>query len=539
MGRKKMMMLLAIISLITSFSCRKEKELEVVPNKDVRAEKTNVKTFEIINLISKENLNAKYSAKFGSVSIELLKTSDSTLTFYVPDVNVGEALLKFDLGTIKFNVSKSVIVNPNDFINDLTKSFDIQINSLNASTPSERAEIDSLNQFKNEVVTLFNSLSITEKQQTILIYDANKAVFKAIANSTYKNLDGVTSMSQQSQCPKTDFKTFYGCTAENLGESALELQNASKEFLKMIGMAGAMAGVALNTSVLGPAAWGLTAVGISLPLGTAAYLLITEVRPAAVHFKYSLYPFLSANWIFTKALFQSVTQVFQDQVSTSLNLTPKFRSITANDGSINSGSLSFINAMNSLSEYWNKMTRVFGIMPTFKNTESSTTIATNEISITDISNNNVQYLGNSGQSIRFKTISGKEENFSYKIRVAKQGFVEEKNQTGKILAVTIPDSTELYRLSAMGKYTVTQYVGNGPNSKLFCELKNNNEAIYTIFDDPSWPNGYIFRQNWTVRKINNEYFITTSFTNPGHIISEAKKLTYPVISFFYRHNYLK
>lgn len=529
----------AILCMTTINSCKKDKEQDPIPNKDVTAEKTNVKTYEIINLITHENLANKYNATFGSATIELLKTSDSTLTFYVPDIAAGEVSLKFDLATIKFNVTKTAEVNVNQHITNFTQNFDAQVSALNPSTPDEVAEINSLIQYKQEVISLFNSLTDDEKRQSLLFYEANKEIFKSFANSTFTNLDASTTMRNQSKCPRTDFKSFYGCTAENLGDAAIGLKNSSKEFLKMMGMAGAMAGVAYNTSVLGPVAWGITAVGMSLPLGMAGYLLITEIAPAAKHFYFSAKPFLVAPWIFRKELFETATEVFQDQISTSLNLNPKFRSITSNDGNVNTGSGYFISAMASLSVYWKKLTTIFGNFPTYKNTEQPTTLATNGISISNISNSNVQYQGNTGQSVKFKSLSGNEENFSYNIRVSKEGFVEEKTLTGKVLAFT--DSTEIYRASALGNYTVTgpPAVGNGPNSRLYCELKTGGFATYTIYDDPSWPNGHAFQGNWTVSKINNEYFITTSFTNPGHLIGEAQKLSYPVTSFVYRHNYTK
>lgn len=531
----------AILLMGTINSCKEDKEIEPdpIPNKDVTAEKTSVKTFEIINLISRENLASKYNATFGSAAIELIRTSDSTLTFYVPDIQSGEAHLKFDLATIKFNVTKSAEVNVNQFITDLNQNFETQVSLLNPSTPDETAEINDLKEYRQEVLTLFNSLTDSEKRQAALFYEANKAVFKSYATNTFSNLDTSTAMRKQSKCPRTDFKAFYGCTAENLGNAAIGLKSATGEFLKMMGMAGVMAGVAYNTSVLGPAAWGITAVGISLPLGAAGYLLITEVRPAALHFKHSLSPFLRANWIFSKALFQSTTEVFHDQVSTSLSLSPKFRSINSSDSNVSSGSRYFISAMASLSEYWNKMASIFGDFPTYKNSEASTTLSTNEISISNISNSNVQYLGNTGQSVKFKSITGKEENFSYNIKINKEGFVEEKTLNGKVLAVV--DSIPLYTASAIGVYTVNgpPAVGNGPNSRLVCELKSGGVAVYTIYDDPSWPNGYKWNIGWQVRKVNNRYYILTGWTNPGYQQAEAKPLTYPVSSFVYRHSYVK
>jgi hypothetical protein len=421
------LLLLALSATLLFFAqCKKDNEqLDPIADKEVRAEKTNVKTYEIINLISYENLADKYNATFGSAAIELLKTSDSTLTFYVPDIPEGEASLEFELATIKFNVTKTAEVSASQLITNFTQNFDVQVSSLNPTTPDQITEINSLNQYKQEVISLFNSLSDEEKRQAVLFYEANKEIFQSFANSTFANLDASTTMRLQSECPRTDFNSFYGCTAENLGDAAIGLKNASKEFLTMLALAGVSA-------YLAPASFGLSAFGTTLALGTAGYLLITEVRPAAQHFKHSLFPFLEANWIFSKALFIATTEVFQDQISTSLNLTPKFRTLTSNDANINSGSGYFISKMSTLSEYWNKLTAIFGNFPTYKNTEETTTLTTNDVSISNISNPNVQYLGNTGQSVKFKSLSGNEENFSYNVRVTKEGFVEEKTLNGVI-----------------------------------------------------------------------------------------------------------
>ncbi|MCR6639698.1 MAG: hypothetical protein NVV82_12130 [Sporocytophaga sp.] len=495
--KKIILLTFAILVVTTINSCKKDKEQEPKPatNKGVTAEKTDVKTYEIVNLIAHVNLVDKYNATFGSAAIELLKTSDSTLTFYVPDIAEGEVLLRFDLATIKFKVTKTAEVNANQLITNLTQNFDMQVSLLNPSTTDEIAEVNSLNQYKQEVISLFNSLTDDEKLQAILFYEANKEIFKSFANSTFTNLNTSTAMRLQSECPRTDFKSYYGCTAENLGNAAIGLKNASKEFLKMLALAGASA-------YLAPASFGLSAFGTTLALGTAGYLLITEVRPAALHFKHSLFPFLNANWIFSKALFQATGEVFQDQISTSLNLTPKFRSLTANDGNVNSGSGYFISAMTSLSGYWNKLTSIFGNFPTYKNTEESTTLATNEISISNISNSKVQYLGNTGQSVKFKSLSGNEESFSYNIRVSKEGFIEEKTLTGKVLAVI--DSTYIYESAVVGNWTMTW--NNGEINKF--TFKTGGSGIYYWMQCSSCaegnniePENPVYRITWSIRKV--------------------------------------
>src|SRR5690606_12434708 len=117
---RKVLIITLALALITFNSCKNEDE-NFVPKKDVVAQKRNVRTYEIVNIIAHENLACKYSGTFGSVAVELLKTSDSTLTFYVPDVATGEAQLKFDLATIDFNVTKTQEINSDQLITNFNK----------------------------------------------------------------------------------------------------------------------------------------------------------------------------------------------------------------------------------------------------------------------------------------------------------------------------------------------------------------------------------------------------------------------------------
>ncbi len=526
---------------------------------NVLPDKTDVKTYEIVNLIVHEDLADKYQATFGSSSIELLKTSDTTLTFYVPNISNGSVLLKFELATIRYNVAETAEIKVDQFITDITYNFDTQIESLNPSTTDEMEEVNRLKKDRQEVIQLCNSLTDDEKRQTILFYEANKEVFKSFAttrftvlarpenvpstqriiqssdahqymqelnnifhsSNEYTNdlqieLKATTVMSSRSNCPKIDFKSYYGCTAETLGHAAVDLKNASKEFLGMLALAGVSA-------YLAPASFGLSAIGTTLALGTAGYLLFTEIRPAAIHFKNALISFLHANWIFTKSLFIVTAEIFHDQLSTSLNLKPSFRSITTNDSDINAGSGYFISAMNSLTEYWNKLKTLFGDLPAYKNTETPTILATNEIKISNISNANVQYLGNTGQSVKFKSLSGNEENFSYNITVSKEGFVEEKTLSGKVVPKRCDPS------SIIGTWQVELYNTCYPNpdgtpaysSTNTLILLEDGQSIWRYYDGSEYRGSYTYNPSNCTFSYNNVSWCspTVSTENPSSLYS--------------------
>lgn len=105
----------------------------------------------------------------------------------------------------------------------------------------------------------------------------------------------------------------------------------------------------------------------------------------------------------------------------------------------------------------------------------------------------------------------------------------------KVVAI---DSTEIYQVSAIGKYKVNNWVGNGPNSELFCELLPDGQVIYTIFKDLSWSDGTAFYARWKIVKINERYYYHESgFWHPGFPnISIDHPLKYPVNNFQFHNN---
>jgi uncharacterized protein (TIGR02145 family) len=398
------------------------------------AEKTDVKTYEIINLLSTKTLADKYSAKFGTMAVELFKTSDSTLTFFVPNTTDGKHTLDFELAKIDFTVSQSQSLNPEQFLFDYSELFDARIDEIKPVGPEEIAEIDSMKAYKNEVVNLFNSLSAEDKRITTIFYEANKSLFQTFSNNVPTRLNASTTFRAQSDCPRTDFKTFYGCTAENLAKSTTELLSSSKKFLEMMGMATVMAGTALSvTGPLGPVAWGITAVGMSLPLGAAGYFLFAEIRPAFFQFKKSLEPFLYANWVFSETLFETVTADYLTGFSVNMNFNAKFRSILDIDSKINSGAKFFIKAFNALIVNWDKLKRVLGESPFYRSNQEDVTLASNDFTITEISNPNVTLISRQGEKATFKSINGTTESFTYKVKVKKEGFEFEKTLSARVL----------------------------------------------------------------------------------------------------------
>jgi hypothetical protein len=440
-------LLLKLVLIISIFSCTKTDKIQLAETLNLNVQSKNIKTFEIVTLTINENILGSYKGKIGNQEIELFKSSDSTLVFYVPDLKEGENYLTFDLGVVKFNVLKTAVPDKKMFVDNISSMFDQRMDEVNKMGQSDTVDIFSGNLLKTNTLKLFNSLSAVQQKETMLFYEANKDQFNQFSETIFREINAVTVinsgqtgnfpnlLSQQSDCPRNEgWNAFYGCTAENLAVSATELGKVSVEFFKMAGMAGLMAGTALKLSALGPAALGITAVGISLPMGTAIYMLMLDIYPAAKKFGRALIPFLEAIWVPTNSLFSNVNLVFSSEISTSLNLLPSYRTIGENDLDVNIGSKKLISALKAIKSHWNQLSDLIGDFPGFRNSEKKVTLKTSEIGISNISNSNVTYLGNDGQQLKFKSTSGKDEEFTFSIRVSKEGFIQQKTVNGKVLS---------------------------------------------------------------------------------------------------------
>ncbi|KAB1067417.1 hypothetical protein F6U93_10235 [Tamlana haliotis] len=435
---KRKLLLFTILSLIFILGCDKGDE-ELTTNEEpqielnIAVENTDVKPFEIINVKSTiSNLQNTYNGTFGNTELELVKVNDSILVFVVPDIETGTYELKTELGNIEFSVSKTMISNSEETITNVFTAFDNEVNSMDNSP-----ELDETKTFKNEVTELYNSLSTEQKREVAMFYEANKEIFQAFRNDLSTTYDATTTFAKstkQSNCPKTDFKSFYSCTGDNLGSSINELGVSLKNIAEPIAYAAAIGKLAAATWYLGPAVWGTTAVGASLSIGTAMYILITEVRPAWINFKSNLTPFLEANWILVEATFDVVTDEFNSETETNLNIDAKFRTIEETDNDISSETSFFISAYSKLSSSWNNFSKLLGEIPSFALSEESVAIGTNDIIISNISNSNVELVSQNGTSAKFKSLSGNEENFSFDITLNKEGFTETKTINATVSA---------------------------------------------------------------------------------------------------------
>ncbi|MEL7834273.1 hypothetical protein [Fodinibius sp. Rm-B-1B1-1] len=434
---------LLISCMMLIFGCKKsgvsgsdptnpsEEPIEI--EEDVVAQNKNVNTFEITSLLVNTDFDDKYTATFAGSEVELIKTSDSTLTFIVPNVESGTQSLGFELGEIDYEVNQIVVSNPEETVSDAFVGIDDELSSLSSDTLIDQQEVENTKKLKSEVQELYNSLTSEQKEEVALFYEANKDLFRNFNQNVSKTYNKFSRKSlANSDCPKTNYKTYYPCTASNLGDSFNELGKSLAKTGEWVGYGTAAAYLGSQVWYAGPTSWGLTAIGSTLSFGTAAYLLITEVRPAVLKLKHNLVDFLEANWIFVKAIFLVVTEEYPNETETDMGIDGKFRTIQSSDSEITEETEFFIVSYDQLRSNWNDFTELLGKLPTFESDEEAVELETGDITISNISNSNVNLVSQNGEKVKFESTTGAEEEFSFDITVNKEGFIRSTNVKAKI-----------------------------------------------------------------------------------------------------------
>jgi hypothetical protein len=249
---------------------------------------------------------------------------------------------------------------------------------------------------------------------------------------------------------------------------------------------------------------------------------------------------------------------FSNNTEKSLSMSVGFRNLSSADANIQpdinaafTTERTFVNKDKEVEAVYNKATakttKLKGAYPSYASIIGNKTngnitlpVEGKNIMIKGVSDPRISFTSTlSGTTKKVKITSTATTEINFNLQLAYKRTLDGKEFTKEISCLFKPefDSTELYKISSVGKYRVNNYKGNGPNSELYCELKSGGQVVYTIYNDPSWADGTTFGASWSIARQNGRYYHSQSgFWHYGfpNIVVESP-LTYPVSSFNY-HN---
>jgi len=409
--------LVLIISLLfvacLSNSCKKDKDEPIVPETNLTPEKTAVSTFELIYVKAGAEVADTYPATIGSASITLNKSSDSTLFFIVPDIAAGTAQLNFELGSVQFTVAQTPEIIPNNVFTGILQSLDADIAAMSSDTAPDLAAIDTMLAFKAAMTAQFQALTDAEKRLNCMVYEANKNRFDAFRNSFDMTFDIAPEfrIGIISGCPDSPKKEKFTCFAKEIAFNAYvlsaELQTA--------------ANIIETDNIFGQ----------FIPAG---YLLIAGQHSRIIEMRSYLTALLNKKWIIDERMYNGVPTTYNNEEYTPLNLNPTVRTINpSEDVFLNLSDIKLFDNISDLKYYWDRLP-FLGAFPPYVNVEEPTSlsevIGSEDISVTNVSANAqhigpIQYL-NGNADVKFKTISGLTETFSFTLNFEKDGFLVTK-----------------------------------------------------------------------------------------------------------------
>lgn len=559
MKKSSSLFIVLLISCITIFfslnSCSKKDEVTKDGPKSLNADKSQYSSYEIVTISDSSSLFSieSFPAKINNIEITV-SAIENKASFVLPNLINGNYNLSFTINDKDYIVpitvsSLSNVLSADFYFNEIKTNINQNISDLNSqinileqtsTNPNEyeklKNDVLKYTNLLNNYTSSYNSLSTGEKQEFAKSIAANQASVKEYDNLTSALHTSTTILRTQ--------------TIQNY-EADVEVSKGAFVSSVIFTVAHIPAMVTTAKLMASPNPWISVGAVVATGLIFTSYCINLDETITASHklTNKSIKPF--------EFITQTSQTVYNTGVETLSDIQAKYRSLINSDIN-NSSNGNTISAIVGKYNYFkdkyngfiNALPAIFRpsyVMTSLKNTYSNTTrsIYNQYISITNVSNPNitVQKIDQPDGSIKIKatTTATSDQTFTYDVNYTNSNFTSGLKQTVNAKILIAIDSIEIYKASAIGAYTVygPPAVGNGPNSRLYCELKTGGVAVYTIYDDPSWPNGYSWNIGWVVRKVNNQYYILTGWTNPGYLQAEAQPLTYPVTNFVYRHRYVK
>lgn len=510
----------------------------------ISTESNSVIPFRYVIVSTDVTLNQQtYSGSFGGQEIELIKSAENELIFVVPDVSQGPHSLEITIdnknGILVFQVSNNQV---QDIAETINTELIVPLNELNQNIDDlllnyplsleVRNSLISSNKMLDDFITKFSTLSEEERIEVAKFYNANPLFTNDYLNLSNRMINGNSD---------------YDCFNVNSNRVILTTLTvltfvAALPHLSAVGPLGSI------TALTGFIAGVYAAQAI---ISTAQELLINE---CFLPFEHALNDNLGNSNNF---------EVFNDEFQ-NFTITSTNRHIISNDVSNPNTAVSFTLAkLNVVHEKWealkNGINSILSNISNWFNNWFSSSSSKYDLITYEFENipNNSEEIIFDGDS-EFITIADFPSDVNVLVNVASDNSINLKltadestlprTVTGKVkyndgdfnteneisMLLQVTDSTEIYRQSAIGNYTVTNFQGNGPDTVLTCQLNDGGQVIYRIYDDPAWTDGTEFYATWSIVFSNSRYYYSEyGFYNGYPGISEPNPLIYPVNSFTY------
>ena len=388
----------------------------------VTSDKYSVVPFETVTITIDEYVLTDdiYYAQIYDKDIELIKISDSQVTFVMPLIPEGERILEWVIEGVTHEIDYTIsaleeIDNPEEIIMDYKEDIEEAFNELKLLSQQQNSGIEPANiQVIDQLLADFNQgfsdATEDEKQELAQIMKANPALFD------FTSFD-FSQLNDSMQTSK-DYISW---------DRQLSRDAAIYAGVVIAGVLTAEAFLA-SIKVFNPWAFGISAAALVVEYAAIRYLHNKILTTAYKPFQFDIDGELRSDVI-----------EFDNETEYILGIDATYRTLFKDDQQSSEVIIELVANIDKVAGAWNTVKGyISGTTGTYPNINEKTSYVTNSnsssvypqyISIENISNSNVQlanYSNEGAVSVTFKTNSNESQDFTFDIVYRNPDFSEER-----------------------------------------------------------------------------------------------------------------
>jgi len=547
--------IVSVFLLVFLNGCTEESNVENTVTVHLSSEKSEYAPYEIVTIAGSGIPSGEGVGKAAVGGMEVLVSGDgNAISFVLPDLPNGSYDFSYVVNNNNYIAPIQVaalqdIKGADEYYGEIESRVLGSMDQLNAQLAALEGNPDLSQEYANlkkdiirnrerfdEYSAAYKRLSAAEKEEFAKVIAANKSFLETYDDNSAALRESTARLR----------------TAASVQDYEKEVEISAAAFVKLVIFTGfhVSAMVVTGKMIAKPLGWVSVGGAVALGLVFTSYCIHVDetITAAGILINSALKPF--------EFLPEKIKEQYDSGKEKIADIQAKYRSLMASDETDGSGGIlttivkSYTEFMAGHNSFMDKLPSILKptyIMNPLKTsfTSAARSVRNKYIKVTGLNNPNVELeqLNQEDGSIKLKVTNNtfSDQDFSYEVHYTHMGFNNSLKKTVNAKVLALVDSIPIYTASAIGSYTVDYSAepGNTTGIKLYCELKADNIAKYTIYNSPSWPDGHTWELGWIVRKANNRYYILTAWTNPPFLIHEAQPLTYPVTGFVYRHAYTK
>lgn len=410
-----------------ALSCKEENEKPIIQSKFIlKFDNSELLPYQFVHFKSNNIPNEENEIAIGTETYYLYKTSDSTLSFILPDLAKGKHIITSpDYEEFEIVVQE----HPTYEIDNLISIFNsnkVELIKEFSTLGKYPKNIENKIKISDDLITKLEILSNSEKDLFLKYYYANIDIFKDFIGDINQEQDENFIFELQNRnCEGENYKEFYNCTHEKFANIYNRLNSGLVKFNLNLNLQSILN--PNNNWLEKPHNWKENDSKLNI-LGLSLYSLLNRINIDISTFNANTYRLSTRQIILSNQTFEGVKTKYTSNKFDDLDIYPYFATYNIDS------SLYFENTLllDKAKKYYEKIAgKVLNITDSIpKNdfyTDDNFQVKDIEVKAENISNPNVEWVNSSGKSIMFRNNTETEQSFSFDLIYKTQGQEIKKN----------------------------------------------------------------------------------------------------------------